>query len=117
MIVAGYIASTICDSQRWVFFGFSMLCAAPVIHFHWTAWERVNNIKLHCIQRFSATVWGLHALVWLLSSGTGTICIQQENLSYVVLDILAKFSWSMVVKAAVAKQEKAKRVRRETEIR
>lgn len=99
MIVLGYIGSTTCGSDRWIFFVFSILCAVPILHFMCTKFKSI--VKLHHLLKFSALTWGLYAPAWLLTTGTGSLCIDQENIIYVLLDILAKATFGIIVKAAM----------------
>jgi len=103
MIVAGLIGSLVCGgNDKWVFFGFSMLCFLPVMYFIWQLRDKLNdstNFKGQYDQAITITIvtWMLYPVVWILAEGTGVICAQAEAICYTVLDILAKSLFGFVL--------------------
>merc|ERR1712070_1208977 len=98
MIIAGLIGALVCSSDKWIFFGFSMLAFLPVMAlicgYNNNDEKDLNSTAFynHYNQIVSLTVflWSFYPIVWILAEGTNTICANAEAICYTVLDILAK---------------------------
>jgi len=101
MIVAGLIGSLVCGSNKWAFFGFSMLCFIPVMYYICQFKDQLKNddFKRSYENAVNLTilVWCGYPIVWILSEGTGTICAQAEAICYTVLDIIAKSGLGLIL--------------------
>jgi bacteriorhodopsin len=129
MIVSGLIGSLVEDSgagfggtsEKWAFFGFSMLAFIPVIWYlcsmsgdgKVTPFSELcnvgmnicsstgNNSRQKTYQRamnLTVLTWICYPIIWICAEGTNTISVEGENIAYTVLDILAKslFGWVLV---------------------
>merc|ERR1712232_1155121 len=99
MIISGLIGSTVGGGDKWVFFGFSILCYLPVIYY---LCERKNraidnrifdefgnpDVDLGTAGASNRSAFLPH--VWFLVDGTGTISANGEAVFYTVLDLISK---------------------------
>merc|ERR1712070_974661 len=84
MVIAGLIGALVCGSDKWIFFGFSMLAFLPVMAllcgYNNNDEKDLNSTAFynHYNQIVSLTVvlWSFYPIVWILAEGTGTICAQ-----------------------------------------
>jgi bacteriorhodopsin len=99
MIVAGLIASLVCDGWKWFFFAFSMLCFIPILHLICQFKTRPVDLRFDNVFFFwnyanianlTVLAWFLYPIVWILSEGTNTLSVDGEAVFYTVLDIIAK---------------------------
>jgi bacteriorhodopsin len=99
MIVAGLIASLVCDGWKWFFFAFSMLVFFPVMTNLWAFKNEVVDIRFDYVffyhryatlANLTVLVWFIYPIVWILAEGTGTLSVDAEAIFYTVLDIIAK---------------------------
>jgi bacteriorhodopsin len=98
MIVSGGLASTFCTPMKWYLFAFSTLCFIPILHYMVTKYSNTQVPMLLGVRkalRWYSLIWVAYAVVWVLSSGTGVICVGLENILYIVLDIIAKATLSV----------------------
>jgi len=106
MIVAGLIGSLVEGSDKWAFFGFSMLCFCPVIWFICSLRENIVDYYKNAytqVVSITAITWIFYPVVWILAEGTDTICAQAEAICYTVLDIIAKSAFGYIlVKNAIS---------------
>jgi len=99
MIVAGLIASLVCDGWKWFFFAFSMLCFIPILHLICQFKTRPVDLRFDnvfffwnyaSIANLTVLAWFLYPIVWILAEGTATLSVDGEAVFYTVLDIIAK---------------------------
>merc|ERR1712216_679196 len=116
MIISGLIGSTVGGGEKWVFFGFSVLCYLPVIYYLCERKNRaidngifdgVGNVvasladgaflpHVHFINgynnimRLTVLAWTLYPVVWILAEGTDTISANGEAIFYTILDIISQ---------------------------
>jgi bacteriorhodopsin len=99
MIVAGLIASLVCDGWKWFFFAFSMLVFIPVMQTLCAYKSEVVDTRFDYIlfyhryatfANLTVLVWFIYPIVWILSEGTNTLSVDAEVIFYTVLDIIAK---------------------------
>jgi len=100
MIIAGLIGSLVCGGEKWIFFGFSMLCFIPILWFLCALRETVEleNLKaFETLMNITVISWFFYPIIWILAEGTGTLCANAEAICYTVLDIIAKSAFGFVV--------------------
>ena len=123
MIAAGLIGSTVCTSDKWIFFAFSMLNFLPIIYYLCQRKNRAidNNIydaagnkkaelkdgavlphiwflvSFNNAMRLTVLAWCLYPVVWILAEGTGTISSNGEAIFYTVLDVIAKTGFGFII--------------------
>jgi len=126
MIAAGLIGSTVCTSDKWIFFAFSMLNFLPIIYYLCERKNRAidNNVYDHAgnkktelkdgavlphiwfmcsfnnAMRLTVLAWSLYPVVWILAEGTGTISSNGEAIFYTVLDVIAKSGFGLIISTA-----------------
>jgi len=129
MIVSGLIGSLVEDSgagfggtsEKWAFFGFSMLAFIPVLWYLCAMtgdgtvkpFSELCNISLQICassgndrrqkayrraMNLTVLTWICYPIIWICAEGTETISVEGENIAYTVLDILSKslFGWILV---------------------
>jgi len=118
MIVGGLIGALICDSEKWAFWGFGMLCFIPILWFL-CAWDKrdakasqAKKSKMESYRRImniTVVTWIVYPIIWIVSEGTGKISVYGEAIAYTILDIISKsvFGW-IIVSAVVAPAPKPK---------
>lgn len=106
MVVSGGIASSICSSFKWFIFAFSFCCFLPILYFMCMKFQNKQGplLEAHKFLRGYSLLWVLYAVVWVLSSGTGWMCVNLENICYIILDILAKVSFSVAARKVASMQ-------------
>jgi len=123
MIISGLIGSTVGGGEKWVFFGFSVLCYLPVIYYLCERKNRaidnrifdgVGNVvasladgaflpHVHFINgynnimRLTVLAWTLYPVVWILAEGTDTISANGEAIFYTILDIISKAGFGILI--------------------
>jgi len=106
MIVSGLIGALVDGSDKWAFFGFSMLCFCPVIWFICSLRESIVDYYKNAytqVVSITAITWVCYPVVWILAEGTDMICAQAEAICYTVLDIIAKSVFGYIlVKNAIS---------------
>jgi len=128
MIVSGLIGSLVEDSgagfggtsEKWAFFGFSMLAFIPVL-WYLCAMAGNDNKRFGELCQISLNIcapsgsdprqraysramnltvltWICYPIIWICAEGTESISVEGENIAYTVLDILSKslFGWVLV---------------------
>jgi bacteriorhodopsin len=122
MIVGGLIGALICESEKWAFWGFGMLCFVPILWFL-CAWDKRTDAKgnaftgakkakmesYRTIMNITVVTWIVYPIIWIVSEGTGKISVYGEAIAYTILDIIAKsvFGW-IIVRAVVPPTAPAK---------
>lgn len=101
MIIAGLIGSLICGGEKWIFFGFSMLCFIPILFQLCAVNRKFNHMSNQVLQQAVYLIvisWFFYPIVWILAEGTSTISANAEAILYTVLDIIAKsgLGWHFV---------------------
>jgi len=101
MIIAGLIGSLICGGEKWMFFGFSMLCFIPILFQLCSVRRQFNHMSSTVLEQAVYLIvisWFFYPIVWILAEGTGTLSANAEAILYTVLDIIAKsgLGWHFV---------------------
>jgi bacteriorhodopsin len=101
MIISGLIGSLICGGEKWIFFGFSMLCFIPILFQLCALNRKFNHMSNQVLQQAVYLIvisWFFYPIVWILAEGTSTISANAEAILYTVLDIIAKsgLGWHFV---------------------
>jgi len=99
MIISGLIASTVESSNKWFFFGFSMLCFIPIMHQLCRLRESVVNLNFDSanwfwnyanIANLTIAAWFFYPIIWICAEGTDVLSSNGEAIAYTVLDVIAK---------------------------
>merc|ERR1712028_188558 len=86
MIVSGLIASVVCGTAKWFFFGFSILTFIPVIYY--ICWLRSKAVD---------TTFDFSFFFWIYSEGLGVLSADGEAITYTVLDLISKCLLGMLI--------------------
>merc|ERR1711966_209673 len=100
MIIAGLIGSLVCGGEKWIFFGFSMLCFIPILWFLCALRESVevqHKKAYETLMNITVITWFFYPIIWILAEGTGSLCANAEAICYTVLDIIAKSAFGFVI--------------------
>jgi len=100
MIIAGLIGSIVCGGEKWIFFGFAMLCFIPILWFLCAIRDVVdfeNKTAFESLMNITVISWFFYPIIWILAEGTGTLCASAEAICYTVLDIISKSAFGFVV--------------------
>merc|ERR1719157_142854 len=100
MIIAGLIGALVSGSDKWAFFGFSMLCFLPILSLLCNFRDQANCLNANVYAQASGitiVTWFFYPVVWVLAEGTNSICASAEAYSYTVLDIIAKSVFGYVI--------------------
>jgi len=100
MIIAGLIGALVSGSDKWAFFGFSMLCFLPILSLLCNFRDQANGLNANVYAQASGitiVTWFFYPVVWVLAEGTNSICASAEAYSYTVLDIIAKSVFGYVI--------------------
>jgi len=100
MIISGLIGSLVCGGEKWIFFGFSMLCFIPILWFLCTlrdSADEKDKRAFESLMNITVITWFFYPIVWILAEGTGTLCANAEAICYTVLDILAKSAFGFIL--------------------
>merc|ERR1711966_242475 len=100
MIIAGLIGSLICGGEKWIFFGFSMLCFIPILWFLCALRESVeeqHKKAFETLMNITVITWFFYPIIWIMAEGTGSLCANAEAICYTVLDIIAKSAFGFVI--------------------
>merc|ERR1711998_115643 len=108
MIIAGLIGALICDSEKWAFWGFGILCFLPILWFL-CSWDKKLDSSAsdadkrgasyyRQIMNITVITWFVYPIIWIVSEGTGKISVYGETIAYTILDIISKsvFGWIIV---------------------
>ena len=106
MIVSGLIASVVCGTAKWFFFGFSILTFIPVIYY--ICWLRSKAVdttfdfsfffwNYSSMANLTAIAWFCYPIVWLCSEGLGVLSADGEAITYTVLDLISKCLFGMLI--------------------
>jgi len=109
MVISGLIGALICDSEKWAFWGFGILCFLPVL-WYLCAWDKsardskglTDAQKLYkTLMNITVVTWFVYPIIWICSEGTGKISVYGEAIAYTILDVLSKsvFGWVIVTSA------------------
>merc|ERR1711918_339428 len=105
MIIAGLIGALICDSEKWAFWGFGILCFLPILWFLCSWDKKLDSSACDAdkrrasyyrqIMNITVITWFVYPIIWIVSEGTGKISVYGEAIAYTILDILSKsvFGW------------------------
>merc|ERR1711998_47601 len=108
MIIAGLIGALICDSEKWAFWGFGMLCFLPILWFLCSWDKKLDSSATDAdkrrasyyrqIMNITVITWIVYPIIWIVSEGTGKISVYGETIAYTILDIISKsvFGWIIV---------------------
>jgi len=104
MIAAGLIGSLLCGSEKWAFWGFSVLCFIPILVqlCGWdtepagTAGNEAGRAKYKRAMNITVVTWFFYPIVWIFAEGNGTLSANGEAIAYTVLDIIAKSVFGFV---------------------
>merc|ERR1711865_911528 len=109
MIVSGLIASVVCDSAKWFFFGFSILCFIPIIAYICWWKNKVVDAQFDygfyfwnygSMANLTTIAWFLYPVVWIMSEGLTVLSADGEAIVYTVLDLISKVLLGMFVISA-----------------
>jgi bacteriorhodopsin len=131
MIAAGLIASTIAGTEKWIFFGFSILAFIPVIYYlcllrgatldnmlyHPVTGLRSGNVgvwlpyvwwyyQYQFMCDLTVIAWFCYPIIWVLAEGTNKISVTAEVVAYAFLDVIAKGVFGYFVVTAEARHFK-----------
>merc|ERR1712028_257585 len=94
-------ASVVCDSAKWFFFGFSILCFIPIIAY--ICWWKNKVVDAQFDYGFYFWNYGsmanLTTIVWIMSEGLTVLSADGEAIVYTVLDLISKCVLGMVINA------------------
>merc|ERR1712072_143612 len=113
MVISGLIGALICDSEKWAFWGFGILCFLPIL-WYLCAWDKKANAGANLtdaqktyktLMNITVVTWFVYPIIWICSEGTGKISVYGEAIAYTVLDVLSKsvFGWVIVSSATRTK--------------
>jgi bacteriorhodopsin len=123
MIASGLIASTITGTEKWIYFGFSIIAFIPVLYYICQLRDQRRDDRLFdprtgllvdtggvflpfvwfyhtykVIADLTVLAWFLYPIVWIAAEGTGKLSVTGEVITYAVLDLISKglFGWLIV---------------------
>merc|ERR1712166_212281 len=85
MIVAGLIGSLVEGSDKWAFFGFSMLCFCPVIWFICSLRENIVDYYKNAytqVVSITAITWIFYPVVWILAESVFGYVLVNNAISF-----------------------------------
>jgi bacteriorhodopsin len=118
MIISGLIGALVCSGEKWVFFGFSILCFIPILT-SLCRWDRsaqslsTSNLdgqlanlgvfKASRLRRYRTAMnitviaWFFYPIVWIFAEGTGAMSAYAEAICYTALDVVSKSVFGFVL--------------------
>ena len=85
MIASGLIGSLVCGSEKWVFWGFSVLTFIPILY-QLCSWDDSLSESATYKKAMNITVvtWFFYPIVWIFAEGTGDLSSNGEAIAYTV---------------------------------
>jgi bacteriorhodopsin len=116
MIISGLIGALVCSGEKWVFFGFSILCFIPILT-TLCQWDRSAQLlkngddintnlgvfsdsrlrRYRTAMNITVITWFFYPIVWIFAEGTGKMTAYAEAICYTALDIIAKSVFGFVI--------------------
>jgi len=118
MIISGLIGALVCSGEKWVFFGFSILCFIPILT-SLCRWDRtaqlmstgdlngqlenLGEFKPRRLRRYRTAMnitvitWFFYPIVWIFAEGTDMMSAYAEAICYTALDVVAKSIFGFVL--------------------
>ena len=83
MIASGLIGSLVCGSEKWVFWGFSVLTFIPILY-QLCSWDDSLSESATYKKAMNITVvtWFFYPIVWIFAEGTGDLSSNGEAIAY-----------------------------------